>query len=107
MIAQLRSMLGTDTVKTKARDLLSISQAPTMYANYDSGMRQVAAFRYAEGVHPLKAIHRPLHCLARATTHPRYGLTTSLLFGIRQVLSRSMYARKSNKANHEIETCYV
>jgi hypothetical protein len=55
MIAQLRKLLGTDYVGTIALNLLSNSLAPTIYANYDRGMRQFAAFCHEEDIHPLQA----------------------------------------------------
>jgi hypothetical protein len=44
MTAQLRNVLGTDYIVTTSLNLLCSSLAPTTYANYDSGMRQLAAF---------------------------------------------------------------
>jgi hypothetical protein len=48
-------MLGTDHIRTTTLNFLSISLVQTTYANYDSGMRQFAAFRHEEGIHPLHA----------------------------------------------------
>jgi hypothetical protein len=55
MTARLRKLLGTDQIGTTALHLLSSSLAPTTYANYDSGMRQFAAFFHEENIHPLQA----------------------------------------------------
>jgi hypothetical protein len=48
-------MLGTDQIGTTALHLLSSSLAPTTYSNYDSGMRQFAAFCHEENIHPLQS----------------------------------------------------
>jgi site-specific recombinase XerD len=54
-------MLGTDHIgTTNALNLLSSSLAPTTYANYDSGIRQFAAFCHEEGIHPLQATTQSL-----------------------------------------------
>jgi hypothetical protein len=55
MTTQLRKLLGIDKVGTTALHMLSSSLAPTTYANYDSGMRQFAAFCHEEDIHPLQA----------------------------------------------------
>ena len=55
MTDRLRNMLGTDHIGTTALHLLRNSLAPTTYANYDSGMRQFAAFCHEENIHPLHA----------------------------------------------------
>jgi site-specific recombinase XerD len=55
MTTQLRKLLGTDQVGTATLHLLSSSLAPTTYANYDSGVRQFAAFCHEEDIHPLQA----------------------------------------------------
>jgi hypothetical protein len=55
MTAQLRKLLGTDQLGTTTLNMLSSSLAPTTYANYDSGMRQFAAFCHKEDIHPLQA----------------------------------------------------
>jgi hypothetical protein len=44
MTSRLRKLLGTDQIGTTALHMLSSSLAPTTYSNYDSGMRQFAAF---------------------------------------------------------------
>jgi hypothetical protein len=48
-------MSGTDIVGTTTLNLPSSSLAPTTYTNYDSGMRQFAAFCHHEGIRPLHA----------------------------------------------------
>ena len=53
MTTRLRKLLGTDQIGTTALHLLSSSLAPTTYSNYDSGMRQFAAFCHEENIHPL------------------------------------------------------
>ena len=55
MTTGLRNLLGTDLIGTTALHLLSSSLAPTTYANYDSGLRQFAAFCHEENIHPLLA----------------------------------------------------
>jgi hypothetical protein len=55
MPTELHKLLGTDKVGTTALHLLSSSLAPTTYANYDSGMRQLAVFCHEEDIHPLEA----------------------------------------------------
>jgi hypothetical protein len=55
MTDRLRNLLGTDHIGTTALHLLSSSLAPTTYSNYDSGMRQFAAFCHEEHIHPLQA----------------------------------------------------
>jgi hypothetical protein len=55
MTARLRKMLGTDQIGNTALHLLSSSLVPTTYSNYDSGMRQFAAFCHEENIHPLQA----------------------------------------------------
>jgi hypothetical protein len=49
-------MLGTYHIMTTALNLASISLAPTTCANYDNGMRHLAALCHEEGIHPLQAI---------------------------------------------------
>jgi hypothetical protein len=55
MTTRLRKLLGTDQIGTTALHMLSNSLAPTTYSNYDSGMRQSAAFCHEENIHPLQA----------------------------------------------------
>jgi hypothetical protein len=50
-----QASLGTGHVGDTALHLLSSSLAPKTYANYDSGMRQFAAFCHEEDIHPLQA----------------------------------------------------
>jgi hypothetical protein len=65
MTTQLRKLLGTDHVGTTTLHMLSSSLAQTNYANYESGMRQFAAFCHEEDIHPLQAT---THSVVRYTT---------------------------------------
>jgi hypothetical protein len=56
MTANLRTVLGADLIGTATLNLLNSSLASTMYMNYKSGMRELAAFCHEEGSHPLQAI---------------------------------------------------
>jgi hypothetical protein len=53
MTTHLRTLLGTDQIGTTALHMSS-SLAPTTYSNYDSSMRQFAAFCHEEDIHPLQ-----------------------------------------------------
>jgi hypothetical protein len=87
MTPQLRKLLGTDRIGTTALNMLSSSLAPTTYANYDSGMRQFAAFCHEEDMHPLQA-----------TTQSIVRYTTSLgLQGTVAAASQQQYYSVINK----------
>jgi hypothetical protein len=60
MTAQLRTMLGTHHIGTTSLNLLSSSLAPTTNADYDNGVRQLAAFCHEEGIHSLQATSQSL-----------------------------------------------
>jgi hypothetical protein len=64
MTTQLRKLQGTDQIGTTALNMLRIVLAPTTYANYDSSMRQFAAFCHEEDIHPLRAT---THSIVRYT----------------------------------------
>jgi hypothetical protein len=53
-------MLGTHHIGTTALNFLSNSLASTTYANYDSGIRQFAAFCHEGGIRPLQATTQSL-----------------------------------------------
>jgi hypothetical protein len=50
MTTHFHKLLGTDTLGLAAFSLLSRSDAPAIYANYDSNIRQLFAIRAEEDI---------------------------------------------------------
>jgi site-specific recombinase XerD len=82
-------MLGADHIGTTALNLLSVSLAPTTYANYDSDMRKLAELCHEEDIHPLQATtqsnvrYTPLLGLqgtVAAASLQKYYSTVNMLF---------------------------
>jgi hypothetical protein len=89
MTTHLRKLLGIDQIGTTALHVLSTSLAPTTYSNYDSGMRQFAAFCHEEDIHPLQATTQSivrytawlgLPCTVAATSLHQYYSAINKLF---------------------------
>jgi hypothetical protein len=51
----VRALFGTDDMADLVLDLLTGSLAPTIYNNYDTGMRRFIVFCDDEGITPLHA----------------------------------------------------
>jgi hypothetical protein len=85
----LKCLLWTDILGTTTLSLLSNSLAPTVYVNYDSGIRHFVALCHDRGRHLPRTyddtVHPTLHNMAWPTRHSMCGLSTILLLGGQQV----------------------